>query len=119
MQLQQRQDTLPFVLHYCQRYGTELKGKYYFSKYEMRPKFLSCGVELLQEPTLEDIAMGSKAIEESVNDSDSKDKKKGHVKRMMFRSRNRHRDAWTLCTLIPAINEAAVFFKRHHCPADT
>ena len=132
-QLQRHQDTLPFVLHYCQRYGEELKGAYYFSKYEMRPKFLSCGVELLQEPTVDDIAgpqtdvslvdslIAKRNAKKNATDgggSDSDTSGLSELKRLMFRPRNRHRDAWVLCTLIPAINEAAVFFKTRHCPTD-
>ena len=142
-QLQRQQDTLPFVLHYCQRYGEELKGAYYFSKYEMRPKFLSCGVELLREPSLDDIAgpqtdvslvdsliakRNAKKIGQNDENNNATDGGGGsapdksgisELKRLMFRPRNRHRDAWVLCTLIPAINEAAIYFKTHHCPTDS
>jgi peptidyl serine alpha-galactosyltransferase len=94
----QRKQEQPFVLHYCQRYGEEINGTYYISKYEMNPKFLSCDADLLREVTPHDLIR---------NDMD------GQL--ISTRLRYSIRDAWMMCTLIPLFNEAAVFFKRQHC----
>jgi hypothetical protein len=81
----------PLVLHYCQHYQW---GETSFYKYTV-PKGLwqSCDVDLLPKPSATKKA------------ADPKDK---------LQVRNR----WTLCTLIPFLNEAFRFFKKRHCSID-
>jgi peptidyl serine alpha-galactosyltransferase len=99
---QKKQQEQPFVLHYCQRYGTEINGTYYISKYEMNPTFLSCDANLLREVTPQDLLR---------NDTDDGPLLISSPTRL----RDNIREAWMMCTLIPLLNEAAIFFKQHHC----
>lgn len=90
---------VPHVLHYCQKY---MLGNFFFSKYRLRKDFLSCGAALLMEPT-SSIVYESHQItpdgirKEPVNEKIAK------------------RNAFVLCTLFPALNEASKFYKDHHC----
>jgi hypothetical protein len=59
-----------------------------FVKYYMKHKFLRCGSNLLREP--ENLPVNKKS----------------------------YQDAYVLCTLIPALNEAAEYYKRLHCRQD-
>jgi hypothetical protein len=97
-------EQLPHVIHYCQRYNL---GKWYFAKHRLPTDFISCGSNLLREPPL-DVAVQYdfgvrpwQAVEIW---------RHPHVAK---------RHGFMLCTLIDALNDAAMFFKQHNCPAGT
>lgn len=91
---------LPHVLHYCQEYGI---GKYFFSKYLLRSDFLSCEAPLLKEPPRNLGALHNYMI----NPRDQK--------RLDFKDIVARRNAFAVCFLVKAMNEAAEYYKRHHC----
>jgi peptidyl serine alpha-galactosyltransferase len=90
---------LPHVVHYCQRY---LLGKWFILKYRLRGDFISCESPLLMEPP--------PSIVEK-NYQISPDGSIALLQKPVFGRRH----AFMLCTLIPGLNEAATFFKDHHC----
>ena len=96
-------EELPYLLHYCQRY---MLGKWFINKYRLPKDFISCEAPMLMEPPSDiglqyDFAIGPGSVEK-------KPFPKPHfIVRMAF----------MLCHLIPALNEAADYFKRHNCPA--
>jgi hypothetical protein len=65
-------------------------GNVSFLKYYMNHTFLSCGADLLQEPENHPITDTSSQI----------------------------RDAYMMCALIPALNDAVTHYKQQHCPQD-
>ena len=94
-------EELPNVIHFCQRYGL---GNYFFGKRRLPKDFLSCEAPLLREPTLNEI----RTDHVDWPTGDGKDWSKEHGKRNRF----------VLCHLIPALNAAAEYYKKHNCEAD-
>jgi hypothetical protein len=94
------QDKLPFVLHYCQRY---LLGKWFIGKYKLPKDFISCESPLLVVPPPDIATTYNFAI--SPGNGEVIAMNEIHVKRHAF----------MLCNFIPALNEAARFYKEHHC----
>jgi len=90
---------LPHVIHFCQRYGL---SDYFFGKRRLPGNFLSCESPLLAEPPM-DIASKYKYA----NWPDGKRKE--------FSGKMAKRNAYMLCKLLPAINEAATYYKERHC----
>jgi hypothetical protein len=97
-------DQLPHVLHYCQRYGL---GKWYIGKYRLRKDFISCESDLLMEPPI-DVAVQYNFGVTPTNEL--KYYKHANIVK---------RHAFMLCMLIKALNDAAIFYKQHHCPDGT
>ena len=100
-------DKLPHVLHYCQRY---MLGKWFIGKYRLRKDFISCESPLLTLPPPDValkydyfIAPGDKLAEPK--------KYKG--------PRPRKYHAFMMCALIKGLNDAATYFKDHHCEKET
>lgn len=90
----------PHVIHYCQRYYL---GKWFIGKYKLRKDFISCEAPLLMVPP-DDIAVRySAAI--MPGDGSRKDLNPKMVKKHAF----------MVCTMINALNSAAVYYKDHHC----
>jgi peptidyl serine alpha-galactosyltransferase len=89
----------PHVVHYCQRY---ILGKYFIGKYRLRKDFISCHSPLLMEPP-------TSIVEK--NYFVAPDGMKTRYSRPVFGRRH----AFMVCTLIPGLNEAATYFKDHHC----
>jgi peptidyl serine alpha-galactosyltransferase len=95
---------LPHVLHYCQRY---FLGPYFFSKYQL-PKgsrdnqFLSCSHGLFHEPppNVGDLYNSSVTLDWTFNE---------------LNPTLRLRMAFLLCQILPRLNDAATFYKDHHC----
>jgi hypothetical protein len=96
-------DTVPNVIHFCQRYSI---GEYFINKYLFPTDILSCDFPLLELPSkniLHDTwysHYGDGSIEEW-------SKEKDDIKR--------YRNAFMICSLFPAINSAAKFYKDQHC----
>lgn len=100
------QDHLPHILHYCQRY---LLGKYVIGKHRIPSTFLSCEEKLLRVPPPD---LGEKfnfAIEPDLKVD----------KKMVVAPPTVRHHAFMLCHLIPYLNEAAIYFKDHHCEGKT
>jgi len=94
------QEDLPFILHYCQRYWL---GKWFIGKYKLDKDFISCKHPLLMVPPKDIATKYDFAIQPG--SGEKKEVKKDQVKR----------NAFMLCHFIPALNEAARFYKDHHC----
>jgi hypothetical protein len=95
---------LPHVLHYCQSY---VLGKWFIGKYKLRKDFISCQAPLLAVPPPD---VGIK-YDYQILPSD------GSRRQVSERDRKYH--AFMLCALIPALNDAATYFKDHHCDKET
>jgi peptidyl serine alpha-galactosyltransferase len=99
----------PWVFHYCQRYSI---GPYFFGKYRMarsiyKGSFLNCDSPLFVEPPTN--------VYELYNYSTVPDGGK-HTKDIVFRKDNfRRRAAFTMCYIIPFLNDAATYYKQKHC----
>ena len=105
--------SLPFVLHYCQRYAL---GRYFYSKYKFRENekydmFTNCSAPLLREPPknlaeLYDWYIFPNGVETMdftplhKNDAQLTNKRKEHV-----------RNGWMVCMVIFGINEAVQYSK--------
>ena len=96
-------DKLPNVLHFCQRYAL---GDYFFGKYRLPKTFLTCESPLLAEPPLD---FPTKVTTTRFPDGTSKD----------YDDKSSIRNAFMLCYMITALNEAATFWKQRHCPEGT
>jgi len=93
-------DLHPHVLHYCQRY---MLGKWFIGKYRLRKDFISCESPLLKEPPLD--------IYDRYDYQVAPD-----GSRLNFKNKNsRARNAYMICALIPRLNAAAEYFKKHNC----
>jgi hypothetical protein len=94
----------PHVIHYCQRYYV---GKWFIGKYKLRKDFISCESPLLVMPP-EDLAT------------------QGHTSAILpdgslkqfSKSSDVQEEAFMVCTMIRALNEAAIYYKDHHCDKD-
>ena len=91
----------PVVL--CSLLTRYMLGKYFIGKYRLRKDFISCDAPLLREPPPSIVK-----IKHQVAPDGSK---------LGFKSdKSPKRHAFMLCELIPGLNQASDFFKRHHCP---
>jgi peptidyl serine alpha-galactosyltransferase len=89
----------PHVLHYCHNYNL---GEWFIGKYRLRNDFISCDAPLLEEPP-PDLPQYDYQLAPDGS----------HV---TLRNRQAvERQAYMICTLIPKLNQAARFFKEHHC----
>jgi peptidyl serine alpha-galactosyltransferase len=107
---QRQQDRRPYVLHYCQEY---FLGKWYFYKTDLPNNFISCEADLLRDPS--DTAANLPPLQQLDYGVD-RDGKVVHYKDNI---QLRQRQAWMLCTLISALNQAAIFYKERSCSNDT
>lgn len=101
----QFKDSVPFVIHFCQRYSI---GEYFINKYLFPTDILSCDFPLVELPPMDVLSR--------VNYSHYGD---GTTELWDGKKRNYHfrtRHAFMICSLFPALNEAATFYKQHHCP---
>jgi len=99
-----RKKNFPHVLHYCHRY---MIGKYFMTKYRLRKDFISnCEAPLLKEPP-HDVYPKFKDYQITPDDGER------HTFHNPQLGPKRH--AFVLCQLLPKFNEAAKFYKDHHC----
>jgi hypothetical protein len=99
---------LPIVLHYCKRY---LLGKWFFSKYRLKKNFISCDMPLLTPPPKDTATLGYDYWVRPPPDQ-------GSSHEMEIRNitkKQAKREAFMLCGLISAVNEAARYYKLQHC----
>lgn len=98
------QEGLPHVIHYCQHYNL---GKWHFGKFRLRKDFISCGSSLLMEPP-PDVAAQYVFSVTPTNELT--------IWRYPHTGK---RNGFMLCMIIKALNDAAIFYKQHNCPAGT
>jgi hypothetical protein len=102
--VKQFKDTVPHVIHFCQRYSI---GEYFINKYLFPTDVLSCDFPLVELPPLDILAkVNYSHFGDGTTDIWSTGRRYIH----------RYRHAYMVCSLFPAINEAATFYKNHHCP---
>lgn len=100
--------SLPQVLHFCQRYGI---GEFFISKYKVPRRTFSCSFPLYEEPPI-DVA---KALYTHMGNFDKTPWDEFDRKHTVKRAAN----AFMVCSLYSALNEAATFYKDHHCDTET
>lgn len=97
-------DSLPQVLHFCQRYGI---GEFFISKYKVPKRSFTCGFPRYEEPPI-DIA---KETYTHMGNFQKVQWNEGDAKDSMRRAAN----AYMVCSLYSALNRASTFYKDHHC----
>jgi hypothetical protein len=103
----QFRETVPHVLHFCQRYSI---GEYFINKYLFPTDILSCDFPLVELPPLNILSQ----VNYSHYGDGTTELWGGKNERQYFK-RTRH--AFMICSLFPALNEAATYYKNHHCPS--
>jgi hypothetical protein len=96
-------ETVPNVIHFCQRYTI---GEFFINKYLFPTNILSCEHPLMELPPtniLETTWYSHFGDGSTINYDKSEDKIE------------RYRNAFVVCSLFPAINAAATFYKDQHC----
>eukprot|EP00550_Attheya_septentrionalis_P012347 CAMPEP_0198303920 /NCGR_PEP_ID=MMETSP1449-20131203/57131_1 /TAXON_ID=420275 /ORGANISM="Attheya septentrionalis, Strain CCMP2084" /LENGTH=394 /DNA_ID=CAMNT_0044006427 /DNA_START=502 /DNA_END=1686 /DNA_ORIENTATION=- len=91
---------LPTVIHYCQRY---LVGSSFFAKREMPHDFFTCESPLLLEPQSNLATLDFTLSMDIFEQKETLDK------------RTAKRDAFMICAIIAALNNASLYFKEQHC----
>eukprot|EP00554_Chaetoceros_debilis_P000798 CAMPEP_0194093038 /NCGR_PEP_ID=MMETSP0149-20130528/48929_1 /TAXON_ID=122233 /ORGANISM="Chaetoceros debilis, Strain MM31A-1" /LENGTH=498 /DNA_ID=CAMNT_0038778193 /DNA_START=124 /DNA_END=1620 /DNA_ORIENTATION=+ len=95
---------LPSVLHFCQRY---IVGKWFWGKRKMPKDIFTCEMPLLKSPP-EDLPTYDYFIPPSPHRPKDERKTFGNRFKGKF-------DAFMLCQLTSAVNEASTFYKKHNC----
>mmetsp|Transcript_17222 Transcript_17222/g.32595 ORF Transcript_17222/g.32595 Transcript_17222/m.32595 type:complete len:558 (+) Transcript_17222:73-1746(+) len=90
---------VPTVIHYCQRYTI---GEWFFSKRRMVKDFFECDSPLLEEPPMD-----------VIQTTDYKHPPGGS--RTELDPKNAKMEGFVVCGMIGALNDAAMYFKEHHC----
>lgn len=98
---------LPIILHYCRRY---LLGKFFFSKYRLKKKFISCKVPLLTIPPHDSAGRYDYWIRPPPDRGTSHEDETRKISKRQAR-----RETFMLCGLLSAMNEASRYYKDHHC----
>lgn len=94
---------LPTLLHYCQHYGV---ANVLFAKRSIPHNIFTCQSPLLEEPSTD--AMSSHNAYNIV----SRGKRQ---ERQNLGGKHHKRHVFSSCAITSAVNEAALFFKHHHC----
>jgi hypothetical protein len=102
-----RNPRMPIVLHYCGRYGL---GKFFFSKYRLKKKYISCEAPLLTMPPKYAHRKYDYWVRPPPDRGVSHQRE---VKNVSFVQAKR--EAFMLCGLISSLNEASRYFKSQHC----
>lgn len=84
---------------------------YFFSKYRLKKNFLTCEKNLMEEPPT-DIAT---KYDFFIAPPPSTGKAKTPAERKTFSKKQAKREAFMMCGLIYAVNEAATYWKQHNC----
>ena len=95
--------TVPNVIHFCQRYTI---GDFFINKYLFPRDIFSCEHPLMELPPI-DILEDTWYSHYGDGSVEQWDPKKDDIKR--------YRNAFMVCSLFPAINAAATFYKDQHC----
>jgi len=105
--MKEKEDKLPYVIHYCQNYWL---GKYFIGKYRLDSHFLSCETPLLLEPPPD---IGLKY------DYYIKPGGKPYGTKEKMRQVNVKREQFMICQMIARLNDAATWFKDQTCAEGT
>lgn len=103
---------LPIGLHYCSRYA--LGPDFFFSKYRLKKNFLDCRKNLMLPPPLD---IGT-TYDYFVAPPPASGKPPQKVEKKTFSKRQTKREAFMMCGMISAVNEAATYYKKYNCGAD-
>ena len=98
---------LPNVLHFCQRVGV---GSWIWAKMRFPSEFFTCSSPLLSIPPI-DIATKYNYFDipkASLHDTENKG-------RLQYSKVEVGRNAFTLCAMVHAMNEASIFYKENFC----
>ena len=76
-----------------------------FSKYSMPTDILTCEKPLLIEPI----------EEEAMSPKNAHKRERGSTKKTDLNPKMHKRNAFSTCAMTSVVNEAALFFKKHHC----
>jgi len=111
---------LPVALHYCKRYLLE---KWFFSKYRLKKHYISCETPLLQMPP-EDLALRNytRSLQPPPHGYYHQNPKTPWDPPVgdLTRPGRAKKEAFMVCQMIRAVNEAAEYFKKTACdPAKT
>mmetsp|Transcript_26554 Transcript_26554/g.57267 ORF Transcript_26554/g.57267 Transcript_26554/m.57267 type:complete len:504 (+) Transcript_26554:89-1600(+) len=105
--MKEKEDKLPYVMHYCQNYWL---GKWFLGKYRLDSDFLSCEKPLLLEPPKDIGKQYDFFIKPGGNPYGKKEKlSKSYVKREQF----------MICQMIARLNDAATWYKSQTCEEGT
>ncbi|KAL7528568.1 hypothetical protein ACHAXR_002511 [Thalassiosira sp. AJA248-18] len=105
--LKEKEDKLPYVIHYCQNYWL---GKWFLGKYRLDSDFLSCEKPLLLEPP-KDIALQY--------DFYIKPGGKPYGKKEKLRQSTAKREQFMISQMIARLNDAATWYKGLTCEEGT
>jgi len=103
--LKEKEDKLPYVMHYCQNYWL---GKWFAGKYRLDSHFLSCKSPLLLEPPQD---IGSR-YDFYVKPGGKPYGTKQHLPPEVVK-----REQFMVCQLIARLNDAATWYKEQTCEA--
>jgi hypothetical protein len=103
--------SLPVGLHYCGRYAVD---RWFFSKYRLKKKFISCELPLLELPP-KDLAEQKIDYFLVPPPNGHKGEWKEKIEKISS-ERIMKRETFMLCGMIRAVNEAARYFKANGCP---
>ena len=95
------------MLHYCDRY---LLGKFFFNKYRLKKKYISCDAPLLTMPPTEVHTKYQYSVRPPPDRGASHEMEVTNISFVQAK-----REAFMLCGLISSVNEAARYFKSQHC----
>ena len=101
--LKEKEDKLPYVIHYCQNYWL---GKWFLGKYRLDSDFLSCDKPLLLEPPKD---IGSKY------DFYIKPGGKPYGTKEKLTPKVAKREQFVISQMIARLNDAATWFKGQTC----
>lgn len=105
--LKEKEDKLPYVMHYCQNYWL---GKWFLGKYRLDSDFLQCEKPLLLEPP-KDIG--------KQYDFYIKPGGKPYGEKEKLQSRSAKREQFMICQMIQRLNDAATWYKSQTCEEGT
>ena len=106
---------LPVALHYCGRYTLDT---WFFSKYRLKKKYISCQTPILQMPPMDLVdRQYNYSLQPPPNNFDFKKNKWDPPRSLVVAPHQAKREAFMICQMIRAVNEAAMHFKRTACTA--
>jgi hypothetical protein len=100
---------LPMGLHYCKRY---LLGKWFFSKYRLKKKYISCETPLLASPPKD---LAARHYDYAVQPPPHGHQGEWEAPVHNMTAKIAKREAFMICGLISLINEAAIHYKTTAC----
>lgn len=98
---------MPIILHYCKRY---FLGKFFFSKYRLKKKFISCDAPLLTMPPRNVHKLYDHWVRPPPDKGTTHDVEVKWISAVQAK-----REAFMLCGLIYSVNEASRYYKLQHC----